>query len=142
MTAEARTFALAQSQAITPIEYIGLQAAYDHFNVELFGGKLPDVFITYERHPHMRGCFYPNRYTGRDTGGRVHGLALNPDSFIERTDEQILSTLVHEQHHVRQECFGTPPKRHYHNKQWAAAMKSTGLQPSNTGVIGAPPSAL
>ena len=38
-----------KSDAITPIEYSGLQAAYDHFNKELFGGQLPDVFITY--HP-------------------------------------------------------------------------------------------
>jgi hypothetical protein len=36
-------------EAITPIEYSGLQAAYDHFNKELFAGKLPDVFITYQR---------------------------------------------------------------------------------------------
>ena len=35
--------------AITPVEYTGLQAAYDHFNKELFEGKLPDVFITYQR---------------------------------------------------------------------------------------------
>jgi hypothetical protein len=32
--------------AITPIEYSGLQQVYDHFNKELFGGTLSDVFIT------------------------------------------------------------------------------------------------
>jgi hypothetical protein len=37
--------------AITPIEYGGLQEAYDHFNTELFGKSLPDVFITYQRRP-------------------------------------------------------------------------------------------
>jgi hypothetical protein len=35
------------SIAITPVEYGGLQEAYDHFNRELFGSGLPDVLITY-----------------------------------------------------------------------------------------------
>jgi hypothetical protein len=35
-----------QPSAITPIEYGGLQEAYDHFNAALFDGMLPDVFIT------------------------------------------------------------------------------------------------
>jgi hypothetical protein len=29
-----------KASAITPVEYGGLQEAYDHFNKELFGGKL------------------------------------------------------------------------------------------------------
>ena len=28
---------------ITPVEYSGLQDAFDHFNRELFDGALPDV---------------------------------------------------------------------------------------------------
>ena len=35
-----------QPIAITPIEYGGLQEAYDHFNAALFDRMLPDVFIT------------------------------------------------------------------------------------------------
>jgi len=90
--------------AITPIEYTGLQKAYDHFNRELFDRSLPDVFITYQRKAHSRGYFSADRFTGRSGRSDKHELALNPDAFIDRTDEQICSTLVHEQAHVWQEA--------------------------------------
>jgi hypothetical protein len=61
---------------------------------------------------------------------------LNPDGFINRTDEQILGTLVHEMVHNWQQHRGTAPKRPYHNKEWAAKMKSLGLWPSNSGLVG------
>jgi hypothetical protein len=122
--------------AITPIEYGGLQEAYDHFNKELFGGELPDVFITYQRRSHMRGFFGANRFSERGGQFGRHELALNPDHFVDRTDEQICSTLVHEQCHVWQHVRGTASKRNYHNKEWAAKMKSLGLQPSTTGAPG------
>jgi hypothetical protein len=122
--------------AITPAEYSGLQMAYDHFNEILFDGRLVDVFITYQRHAHSYGYFSPDRFTGRlDVLGR-HELALNPDAFIGRTDEQITSTLVHEMVHVWQQQYGQPGSRGYHNKQWAAKMKLIGLQPSSTGAVG------
>jgi hypothetical protein len=38
--------------------------------------------------------------------------------------------------HVWQHAHGTPPKRGYHNREWATKMKSIGLQPSNTGAVG------
>ena len=75
-----------KSDAITPVEYSGLQAAYDHFNKELFGGKLPDVFITYQRKARSLGYFSADRFNGRlDKTGR-HELALNPDGFINESD--------------------------------------------------------
>jgi hypothetical protein len=37
----------------------------------------------------------------------AHELALNPDVFTGRSDELILSTLVHEMVHVWQETHGT-----------------------------------
>jgi predicted SprT family Zn-dependent metalloprotease len=126
----------ANNRAITPVEYTGLQKAYDHFNRELFDGKLPDVFITYQRRAHSAGYFSADRYSGRDIKLGKHELALNPDGFIERTDKQICSTLVHEQCHVDQHAGGTAPKRGYHNKEWAAQMKTIGLQPSSTGMVG------
>ena len=113
-----------KSDAITPIEYSGLQAAYDHFNKMLFGGKLPDVFITYQRKSRSLGYFSADRFNGRvDKTGR-HELALNPDGFIGESDKEICSTLVHEQHHVWQHAAGTAPKRGYHDKEWAAKMKA------------------
>jgi hypothetical protein len=66
----------------------------------------------------------------------VHELALNPDTFTGRTDEEILSTLAHEMAHVWQQTHGKPPTRCYHDKQWAAEMKEIGLQPSTTGAPG------
>ena len=41
-----------QPMAITPIEYSGLQEAYDHFNAALFEGSLAEVFMTYQRRAH------------------------------------------------------------------------------------------
>jgi len=125
-----------QPIAITPVEYSGLQMAYDHFNEVLFGGTLVDVFITYQRHAHSRGHFSADRFSGRTAAFERHELALNPDYFIGRSDEEITSTLVHEMAHVWQQQHGKPPSRGYHDKQWAAKMKEVGLQPSNTGAVG------
>jgi hypothetical protein len=125
-----------QPAAITPIEYGGLQVAYDHFNRALFGGELPDVFITYQRKSHSRGYFSPDRFSGRIGEMGRHELALNPDHFIDRTDREIVSTLVHEMVHVWQQTFGKPPTRGYHNREWAVKMKAVGLQPTNTSGVG------
>src|SRR5262245_41603292 len=122
--------------AITPIEYGGLQDGFDHFNRELFEGALPDVFITYQRKAGMSGHFSADRYSGRIGQFGKHELALNPDAFINQTDEQICQTLVHEMTHVWQHALGKPSARGYHNKEWSAKMKSIGLQPSNTGMVG------
>jgi predicted SprT family Zn-dependent metalloprotease len=127
---------VAEPDAIKPVEYSGLQMAYDHFNWFLFEGKLVEVFITYQRHARSYGYFSPDRFASRvDAEGR-HELALNPDGFIGRTDEQICSTLVHEMVHCWQQQYGQPGSRGYHNKQWAAKMKAVGLQPSSTGMVG------
>jgi hypothetical protein len=122
--------------AITPIEYGGLQSAFDHFNHALFDRALPDVFITYQRKAHSFGYFSPDRFSGRIGTFGKHELALNPDGFVNQTDEQVCQTLVHEMVHVWQHAFGKPSKRGYHNKEWAAKMKLVGLQPSNTGMVG------
>jgi predicted SprT family Zn-dependent metalloprotease len=63
----------------------------------------------------------------------VHELALNPDNFTGRSDELILSTLVHEMCQVWQETHGEPSRRGYHNRQWAGKMREVGLQPTSTG---------
>jgi hypothetical protein len=68
--------------ALTPVEYGGLQEAFDHFNTQLFGGVLPDVFITYQRRANSAGYFSPDRFSGRVAKVGRHELALNPDGFI------------------------------------------------------------
>jgi len=49
----------------------------------------------------------------------------------------VVSTLLHEMVHLWQHVLGEkPPKRAYHNKEWAAKMQRVGLMPSNTGGVG------
>jgi hypothetical protein len=74
-----------RNRAITPLGYSGLQDAYDHFNAELFGGELPDVFITYQRRAHSAGYFSADRFSGRVGKFGKHELALNPDGFVAAT---------------------------------------------------------
>jgi len=64
-TVAGHTLRMRNSVAITPIEYGGLQEAYDHFNKELFSGELPDVFITYQRKARSLGYFSADRFNGR-----------------------------------------------------------------------------
>ena len=123
-------------EAITPAAYRAIQEAYDFFNAELFGGSLPHVLVTLQRHAKARGYFSPERFTGRTEDAAAHELAMNPDSFNGRSDELILSTLAHEMAHVWQQSHGTPPRRSYHDRQWAAKMKEIGLPPTATGEPG------
>jgi hypothetical protein len=117
-------------------EYSGLQAAYEHFDTELFGDELPDVMIVLTRRAHSYGHFSPDRFAAREGDARHHELSLNPDAFFGRTDKEISSTLLHEMVHVLQAVRGTAPKRPYHNQDFAKLMKARGLYPSNTGAIG------
>jgi len=122
---------------LTALEYGTLQDAYDHFNIGLFEGRLPQVLITLQRHARARGYFSRNRFQRRDGAQeQVHEIALNPDCFNGRTDEEILSTLAHEMAHVWQQEYGYPGRGRYHNREWAALMYSIGLMPSTTGEPG------
>jgi hypothetical protein len=122
--------------AITPAEYSGLQAAFEHFNAGLFDGTLCDVFIVYQRKPHMFGYFAPDRMAFRIEPGTQHELALNPDNFYGASDREVCQTLVHEMCHLWQHQYGTPSRRGYHNREWFSRMQSIGLMPSNTGKPG------
>lgn len=126
----------ATEEAITPAQYRAFQEAYDFFNAELFESSLPPVLVTLQRHAKARGYFSPERFIGRIEDTAAHELAMNPDTFTGRSDEDILSTLAHEMAHVWQQAHGTPPRRSYHDRQWAAKMKEIGLQPSTTGEPG------
>jgi predicted SprT family Zn-dependent metalloprotease len=125
-----------KKEVLTLQEYQGFQKAYDFFNRELFAGSLPQVLVTLQRHANTRRYFSPERFKGRVEKAAVHELALNPDTFTGRTDEMILSTLVHEMCHVWQETYGNPSRRGYHNREWATKMREVGLQPTSTGEPG------
>jgi SprT-like family len=121
---------------ITPAQYRAIQEAYDFMNRRLFDGTLPDVLVTLQRKARSRGYFAAERFAGRRDASKVHEMALNPDAFEGRTDREIVSTQVHEMVHLWQEEYGTPPRRAYHDREWAAKMKAIGLQPSTTGEPG------
>jgi hypothetical protein len=124
------------NKRITPAEYGAFQEAYDYFNTVLFDELLPEVLVTLQRQAKSRGYFSPLRFKGRQEEAAVHELALNPDCFPERTDEEICSTLVHEMTHIWQQTCGRAPRKAYHVQQWADKMKEIGLHPSTTGKPG------
>lgn len=113
-----------------------LQAAFDYFNQELFEGALPQVLLTLQRRRKFRGFFHHDHMVERGTERRLSEIALNPETFFERTPKEVLSTLVHEMVHLWQAEFGTPGKGGYHNAEWADAMEDVGLMPSTTALPG------
>ena len=118
---------------ITKQVYSELDDALNFFNKRLFGGHLPDVMVVMSnKNPRSRAHFAPNRFVKRGGTDMIHELNLNPDAYIDRTDIQILSSLVHEQAHLQQQETGKPSRGGYHNKQWASMMEAVGLMPSDT----------
>lgn len=117
--------------------YDSLQAAYDHFNRDLFDGQLPPCLITVQRHKGAYGYFSGGRFASTaDPHDIADEIALNPMHFAERTAEQTLSTLAHEMAHLWQHHFGKRPRKSYHDRQWAAKMREIGLLPTATGAPG------
>ena len=124
---------------LSPTEeaYADFYTAWDYFNGVLFENRLPDCLITMQRSKRSRGFFASERFGHRQRDTEVvDEIALNPATFLNRTDREIVSTLVHEMVHQWQHHFGKPSRRGYHNKQWAAKMIEIGLVPSHTGEPG------
>ncbi len=107
MTTERVSYETEMNPTITEREYRAFQHAYQFFNGELFGKSLPQVLVTLQRHARAKGYFAPERFVGRVEKVTAHELALNPDVFTGRSDELILSTLVHQMVHVWQQSHGT-----------------------------------
>jgi hypothetical protein len=117
--------------------YDGLNAAYEFFNRELFGGQLPACLITMQRHKGAYGYFSGDRFASiGDPEDITDEIALNPNHFKSRPAMSTLSTLAHEQAHLWQHHFGSPSRNGYHNKQWAAKMREIGLIATDTGEAG------
>jgi len=111
-------------------EYANYQHAFDYFNGELFGGRLPPCLITFQRRRNARGYFAPLGIAARhNVTLRTNEIAMNPDTFVGRNDKGILSTLVHEMVHLWQAHEGKPGRGGYHNRQWAREMLRLGLRP-------------
>lgn len=129
------SYETAANASITAAEYSAIQGAYDAFNARLFDCRLPQVLVTLQRKSSAYGYFSPDRFASRADGSAAHELALNPDHF-GRTETEVLSTLAHEMAHVWQQSHGTPPRRCYHDREWAEKMKAIGLHPSDTHAPG------
>ena len=121
----------------TKTQYSALQDAYDHLNGALFEGLLPPCLITLNRRPKSYGYFIGDNFNSMvQENEKTSEIALNPDTFKNRTDKKVLSTLAHEMVHLWQHIFGKPSRGRYHNVQWAKKMKEIGLYPSDTGEAG------
>lgn len=118
---------------ITTQNYTTLDNAYTYFNEKLFEGKLPDCIITFNRKKGTYGYFHAQKFRVRNGKESISEISLNPDGFIDREDVEVLSTLVHEMCHAWQCCFGDPPRKGYHDKEFARIMFNVGLQTSSTG---------
>ena len=122
----------------TAREYSAFEQAYNYFNDSLFGGELPACLITLQRKASCYGYFCRERFSARLEDSIVTDeIALNPDTFENRSDMQILSTLVHEMTHLWQFHYGKKVSRKsYHNAEWASKMEVIGLMPTDTGEPG------
>jgi hypothetical protein len=119
----------------TSVFYGALQRAFDHFNGELFEGKLPHCLMTLRSASRVYGYHHADRFISLQ-GEKLDELGLHPGFFTLRPIELVLSTLVHEMVHHWQQHFGTPSPSNAHNKEWAGKMESLGLMPSDTGLPG------
>lgn len=119
---------------ITKEQFTTIEALFDYYNHELFKGKLNDCMLNLSRKNGSMGFMAPKRW--RDANGNaIHEISINPDTF-NIDDEEFHRTLVHEMCHLWQQDFGDPPRRCYHDKQWANKMIMVGLMPSHNGQIG------
>jgi predicted SprT family Zn-dependent metalloprotease len=117
--------------------YTSLATAYDFFNRELFSGSLPPCLITMQRHKNAYGYFSGERFANTSDPKEITDeIALNPALFANRKPHEVLSTLVHEMVHLWQHHYGKPPRKGYHDRQWAAKMREIGLIPTATGEEG------
>ena len=113
------------------------EQAYDFFNAKLFGGALPRCLITYQRRRSAYGYFHGSRFANAPDDAVADEIAMNLALIPARSLEETLSTLVHEQVHLRQFHFSASEKRRgkvraYHDREWGEMVEAVGLIPSNT----------
>lgn len=114
--------------------YQTLDRAFHHFNDRLFDNQLPAPVFLIHRKRGAHGYFWAEQFVHRETGERLDEIALNPHT-MDRDLPSILSTVVHEMVHLKQQHFGKPSKGG-HNREWAKMMDEVGLEPTSTGQPG------
>jgi hypothetical protein len=115
--------------------YSALQNAFDHFNAELFEGRLPQCLITLRSSSRAYGYMHKRRFVNI-AGQQIDELGINPGYFAIQSLEEVMATLVHEMVHHWQNHFGSPLKTMPHDREWAEKMQSLGLMPSHDGQPG------
>lgn len=115
--------------------YQELQTVYDIYNQKLFNNELPGALLVICRKRNSKGFFSPARYANKE-GVLADEIALNPEFFLVRSVEEVLSTLAHEMAHQFQFHFGNDVKSGYHNKEFSLKMEEIGLITSSTGYPG------
>ncbi len=124
-----------KSQSPTSQAYDELDRAYQHFNHELFEGKLEPCLLTFSRSKKYAGYYAPKRFVNKVLQ-KMDEISLNPGLFAVNAVEDVLSTLVHEMVHKQQHDFFSPSRRGYHNREWGELMMAVGLCPSHNGEPG------
>lgn len=114
--------------------YSSFDLAFRYFNSEFFDGILPDCVFTLQRIWRVKGYFAGLRFLFPE--GERSEIAVNPSYFGVLSDEEILSTLVHEMCHLHQFVIGKKSSEGYHSVSWADDMERCGLCPSSTGKPG------
>jgi hypothetical protein len=76
-------------RGITGGEYTSFEQAYEWFNAQLFENALPPCLITLQRKARSRGYFANDRFEHRAGGNTTDEIALNPDTFRNRSDKEI-----------------------------------------------------
>jgi predicted SprT family Zn-dependent metalloprotease len=117
--------------------YTVLRDLYDACNAEFFRDALPPCMIVLRaRSKRTMGAFAPECWGAYQTTQDAHidTLVLNSEAFPHRTEEEIVSTLVHEMCHVWQfRVQGKAITNGHHDKEWGQQMARLGLIPSATG---------
>ena len=114
-----------------------LERAHDHFAAALWAGlDMPRPVFVWQRKKGSRGHFHGQLWQAAGRNVAADEISLNPDTMEARSDEELLSTLVHEMCHQWQHHHGDASRPGYHNKEWADEMERIGLMPSSTGEPG------
>lgn len=114
--------------------YDEIKTAFDYYNKNLFNNELPECVLTLTRQAKTKGYFINDKFINNTD--KKHEISLNPEYFLEKNTQKILSTLVHEMCHLKMVHIGHSSKSGYHDKKWAEEMKNIGLIPSTTGKPG------
>lgn len=107
----------------------GLLNMFNHFNAELFSGKLPVPYLELTRDKRvLTGFFAPDQWENEE-GEKYHVIAINSNMLKNDQDTiELCLTLVHEMVHLEQHVEGTASRRAYHNTAFVKRCKELGLE--------------